>query len=157
MNCARIFWIGIVIAPLLMWLDASATNRTPRNDPSVQGIGGMSQATSKSSKLRPAAKHAPSDKNRHAEDRGAQNDYRSGYTAGLRDGKHAIAQMQREHRDALAAEKTAIREHGERDARVERIYRSSQLSAPIIVDARACRRIGMHGESIYENCQLAGH
>lgn len=53
------------------------------------------------------------------------------------------------------ATKAAARDQSERDARSERLYRSSQLSAPIITDAKACKRTGAHGESIYENCQLA--
>jgi len=40
----------------------------------------------------------------------------------------------------------------ETDARAERLYRASQFSAPIIIDAKACKRVGAHGESIYENC-----
>jgi len=40
----------------------------------------------------------------------------------------------------------------ESNARAERLYRASQISAPIIIDAKACRRVGAHGESIYENC-----
>jgi hypothetical protein len=40
----------------------------------------------------------------------------------------------------------------ESNARAERLYRASQLSAPIIIDAKACKRVGRHGESIYENC-----
>ena len=53
---------------------------------------------------------------------------------------------------AVSAQKAAAREAAERDARAENLYRSSQLSAPIIKDAKACKRIGTHGESIYENC-----
>jgi hypothetical protein len=43
----------------------------------------------------------------------------------------------------------------ESNARTERLYRDSQVSAPIIIDAKACKRIGAHGESIYENCSTA--
>lgn len=53
---------------------------------------------------------------------------------------------------AISVQKAAAREATERDARAENLYRSSQLSAPIIKDAKACKRIGAHGESIYENC-----
>lgn len=51
-----------------------------------------------------------------------------------------------------AGERAAAREQAGRDATADYIYRVSQLSAPIIVDAKACKRIGAHGESIYENC-----
>jgi len=51
-----------------------------------------------------------------------------------------------------AAQKAA---QAESNARAERLYRASQVSAPIIIDARACKRIGAHGESIYENCSAA--
>ncbi len=54
--------------------------------------------------------------------------------------------------NAQTAQKSVVREQSERDARAERLYRSSQFSAPIIPDATACKRIGAHGESIYENC-----
>ena len=53
---------------------------------------------------------------------------------------------------AAAIRRDDAREAAERDARAERLYRSSQLSAPIIPGAKACRRTGAHGESIYENC-----
>lgn len=43
----------------------------------------------------------------------------------------------------------------ESNARAERLYRASQFSAPILIDAKACKRIGKHGESIYENCSAA--
>ena len=51
-----------------------------------------------------------------------------------------------------AAQKAA---QAESNARAERLYRASQVSAPIIIDAKACKRIGAHGESIYENCSTA--
>ncbi len=54
--------------------------------------------------------------------------------------------------NAMVWQKAAASEQFERDARAQRLYRSSQFSAPIIKDAKACRRIGAHGESIYENC-----
>jgi hypothetical protein len=63
------------------------------------------------------------------------------------------ASERRQLRIALVSvQKAAARESAERDARAERLYRSSQLSAPILKDAKACKRIGAHGESIYENC-----
>lgn len=37
-------------------------------------------------------------------------------------------------------------------ARAQRLYESSQTSAPIIPHATACKRVGADGESIYENC-----
>ena len=43
-------------------------------------------------------------------------------------------------------------EQADVNARAERLYRASQFSAPIIIDAKACKRVGTHGESIYENC-----
>jgi hypothetical protein len=54
--------------------------------------------------------------------------------------------------DALAARNAVVREDAERDARTERLYRSSQLSAPILKDAKACKRTSANGMSIYENC-----
>jgi hypothetical protein len=155
MHCARIFWIGFAAGLLLMCQDGLATNHAPRNARLVHGIGGISK-TAKNDR-RPIANHAPGDRERQTDSRRTADDYRSGYAAGMSDGKHAAAQLQRDRRDAVIAEKSSIRERAERDARAERIYRSSQLSAPIILDARACRRIDLHGESIYENCQLAGH
>lgn len=53
------------------------------------------------------------------------------------------------NRNFAAARKAA---QAESDARAERLYRASRFSAPIIIDAKACKRIGAHGESIYENC-----
>jgi len=50
----------------------------------------------------------------------------------------------------LAATQKAAQ--AESNARVERLYRASQFSAPIIIDAKACKRVGANGESIYENC-----
>jgi hypothetical protein len=52
-------------------------------------------------------------------------------------------------RNFAAAQKT---EQVEANARAERLYRASQFSAPILIDAKACKRIGANGESIYENC-----
>ena len=57
--------------------------------------------------------------------------------------------------DGAAAQRAAARDQVERNARADRLYRSSQVSAPIITNATACKRIGAHGESIYENCQTA--
>jgi len=51
--------------------------------------------------------------------------------------------------NVAAAQKAA---QAQSNARAERLYRASQFSAPIIIDAKACKRIGAHGESIYENC-----
>jgi hypothetical protein len=51
-----------------------------------------------------------------------------------------------------AIRRAEARETAERAARVEDLYRVSQTSAPIIANATACKRIGVHGESIYENC-----
>jgi len=48
-----------------------------------------------------------------------------------------------------AAQKAA---QAESNGRAERLYRASQFSAPIILDAKACKRVGASGESIYENC-----
>lgn len=65
--------------------------------------------------------------------------------ADLKASRYLLAQQAR----ILAREKQDI------DARADRLYRASQVSAPIIVDAKACRRTGAHGESIYENCETA--
>ncbi len=43
-------------------------------------------------------------------------------------------------------------EQAESNARAERLYRASQFSAPLLIDAKACKRVGANGESIYENC-----
>jgi hypothetical protein len=53
------------------------------------------------------------------------------------------------NKNVAAEQKTA---QAESNARAERLYRASQFSAPIIIDAKACKRVGPHGESIYENC-----
>ena len=53
------------------------------------------------------------------------------------------------NKNIAAAQKAA---QAEGNARAERLYRASQFSAPIIIDAKACKRVGTHGESIYENC-----
>lgn len=53
------------------------------------------------------------------------------------------------NKNFAAAEKAV---QAESSARMERLYRASQFSAPIIIDAKACKRVGTHGESIYENC-----
>jgi len=53
------------------------------------------------------------------------------------------------NKNFAAAEKAV---QAESNARTERLYRASQFSAPIIIDAKACKRVGAHGESIYENC-----
>lgn len=50
------------------------------------------------------------------------------------------------------AQKAAARDQALRDARAERLYQSSQFSAPIILHAKACKRTGAGGQSIYENC-----
>lgn len=55
---------------------------------------------------------------------------------------------------ALASRKAIAREHAESEARSELIYQSSQSSAPIITDATACKHIGSHGGTVYENCEL---
>ncbi|HTD28272.1 MAG TPA: hypothetical protein VK660_02680 [Xanthomonadaceae bacterium] len=60
-----------------------------------------------------------------------------------------VVANKRSNKELEAAEKSA---QADRDARAERIYRSSQLSAPIVIDAKACKRKGTNGESIYENC-----
>jgi len=53
---------------------------------------------------------------------------------------------------SAADQKAAAREQAESEARADRMYQSSQFSAPIIIDAKACKRTGVNGESIYENC-----
>lgn len=53
-----------------------------------------------------------------------------------------------------AARRLETRAIAERDARAMRIYASSQLSAPNIPGATSCKRVGVHGESIYENCGM---
>lgn len=155
MQCARICWLGFAVGQLLLWQGAFANDRAPIKRPSVHAIGVGLPTTTAVGTRRAGARRARTGSNIQATHRGARDDYRSGYVAGLRDGKHAVVQTQRSRRDIARTEAVAIRERAERDARAQRIYRASQLSAPIIVDARACKRIGAHGESIYENCQLA--
>ncbi len=55
-------------------------------------------------------------------------------------------------RDIALVRQAVANEISERGARADRLYAASQLSAPIILDAKACRRTGTNGESIYENC-----
>jgi hypothetical protein len=43
-------------------------------------------------------------------------------------------------------------QQAESNARAARLYRASQFSAPILIDAKACKRVGANGQSIYENC-----
>ena len=154
-----ICWFGFAIAQLLLGQDALANEHALSRPPSAHAIASGAQPTSHVGKPRPSAQRP---RNRSSQADGSadkrsrpRDDYRSGYVTGLRDGKHGAGQAKQNRRDARAAEKYAIREQAERDARAERIYRSSQFSAPIIIDARACKRRGAHGESIYENCQLA--
>ena len=156
MKFTKICWLGFAIGPLLMCGNALATGHALSNAPSVHG-GGSWQITSNGGQRRPNTQRprAHIGKSHKTGNLETRNDYRSGYVAGLREGKHVTTQRQRNSRESLSAEKYALREHAERDARAERIYRSSQLSVPIIIDAKACKRIGRHGESIYENCQLA--
>ena len=54
--------------------------------------------------------------------------------------------------DITAARKAALQAKADASARANRLYDASQLSAPIIVNAKACKRTGENGESIYENC-----
>ncbi|MEO5596829.1 MAG: hypothetical protein ABIQ97_06735 [Lysobacteraceae bacterium] len=69
--------------------------------------------------------------------------------------RSANTRPQKASRGQLTAARNAqSREVAERDARSMRIYRTSQLSAPIIPDATSCKRVGAHGESIYENCGM---
>ena len=158
MNMTRIFWLGFAASQLLIGQDAFA-HRAGSGQASMHASGDAWQSANPVSKPNTTAHQARVRRNRHADStsdnrRGPGDGYRSGYTAGLRAGKHSTAQAKRSRRDFLAAEKYATHEQAERDVRAGRIYHSSQVSAPIIVDAKACRRIGSHGESIYENCQL---
>ncbi len=56
------------------------------------------------------------------------------------------------HADSAAIRGAEAREAAGRAARADDLYRASQTDAPIIANATACKRIGAHGESIYENC-----
>ena len=169
MNFNKVYWLGFAIGPLLLLQSVHAHDPALFKRPSLHGADSAAQPRSSTGKRPPRARHPRAGKNRQSSTRGARNGDRSGDLAGLpseaaknRDRAHAAAQMQRSRRDfqqrdrqIRAAENHAAREQAERDARAERIYRSSQLSAPIIVEATACKRIGSHGESIYENCQIA--
>jgi hypothetical protein len=155
MMCARICWLGFAIGQLLVWQGAFANDRAPIKRPSLHPIGVASRTLAPIGTHHAGTRHARTGARSQAAPRGARDDYRSGYVAGLHDGKHATVQTPRSRRDIARAEAVAIRERAERDARAQRIYRNSQLSAPIIPDAKACKRLGAHGESIYENCQLA--
>jgi hypothetical protein len=55
-------------------------------------------------------------------------------------------------RELVEQRKEAALQKAEVDARAKRIYDASQTSAPIIIDAKACKHVGANGESIYENC-----
>jgi hypothetical protein len=63
-----------------------------------------------------------------------------------------VAAHKTAEKSLAADQKTAAREQAEGVARANRLYQSSQFSAPIITDPTACRRTGANGESIYENC-----
>ena len=141
MKFTKICWLGFAIGQLLVWQNVDATG-TPGKHSNIQ--------------------RARDGRSHEAGNHSTRNDFQSGYVAGLtsnavenRDGNRSGMQSHRNRRYTQAAEKYAAREQFERDARAERIYRSSQLSAPIIINAKACKRIGTHGDSIYENCQLA--
>lgn len=160
MKYSKICWFGFAIAQLLLRQEAFANDHVLFKPSSAPVSHRVAQSLRHVGKRRPSAQR-PRNRSSQADGpvdnhSGARDDYRSGYVAGLRDGSHVAVKAKQIRRDARAAEKYAIREQAERDARAERIYRSSQLSTPIIIDARACKRIGTHGESIYENCQIAG-
>ncbi len=168
MNFNKVYWLGFAIGPLLLWQSVHASDPALFKRPSLHGADSSTQTRGSTGKHPPKARRPRAGKNRQTSTRGTRNGDRSGGLAELssnaaenRDRAHAAAQMQRSRREfqqrdrqIRAAEKYAAREQAERDARAERIYRSSQLSAPIIVEATACKRIGSHGESVYENCQL---
>lgn len=75
-----------------------------------------------------------------------------GSVAHARPAHRSASEIKWQHAEVLAARKAAVREVLERNARANRLYQNSQFSAPIIINAKACKRIGVHGESIYENC-----
>ncbi|HTA65603.1 MAG TPA: hypothetical protein VK753_08865 [Xanthomonadaceae bacterium] len=64
---------------------------------------------------------------------------------------HTTAQKP-SRQDVAEARKAAALEQAQARARADDLYAASQTNAPIIVDAKACKRIGANGESIYENC-----
>ena len=168
MNLTKICCLGVAAGQLLLWQNALANDHARLPRASVHWIGSAWKITVPASTHRSPA--APASASRGRKGRGlahdlssADDDYKTGYVAGLRDGLRSPGKALRSragipqrNRYAQATEAYFMREHADRDARAERIYRSSQLSAPIIIDAKACKRIGSRGESIYENCQLAG-
>ncbi|HEY2345815.1 MAG TPA: hypothetical protein VGH80_08020 [Xanthomonadaceae bacterium] len=54
--------------------------------------------------------------------------------------------------DLAEARKAAALEQAQMQERADALYAVSQANNPILVDAKACRRVGANGESIYENC-----
>lgn len=159
MNVTRLCLAILVIGQMLAGEYASAGNQVglaiPRNARvTVRVISTTAQSPAASNKRQTASRRVR--KSRRSMDRGdTLTDIQAVYAANLGTLGVSAIQGKRVRRDAQANGKVAAREQSERDSRAERLYRSSQLSAPIITDAKACKRIGARGESIYENCQLA--
>lgn len=59
-------------------------------------------------------------------------------------------------REFVREQQARQRQQAEVAARADRIYALARTNAPILTDTRACKRVGALGESIYENCALAG-
>lgn len=67
------------------------------------------------------------------------------------------ARDRRLERQLLVIERRAqARELAAVAARRDRRYALARTNAPILSDTRACKRLGVHGESIWENCTLVG-
>lgn len=102
-----------------------------------------------------ASAHAHGRTSRHAD---------TSDTASARPHHHADRQARATRRDdrhsllrLLARQQNGQqREQAQIDARAAHIYALSQTNDPILDDTRACKRIDAKGESIYENCALAG-
>lgn len=97
-----------------------------------------------------ARRHAP----RHADspepDRATRSRHASERPHTARgDDRRSLLRLLTRQQDAQRREQAQI------DARAAHIYALSQTNAPILDDTRACKRIGAHGESIYQNCSLA--
>jgi hypothetical protein len=160
MRLTKVAWLGAAVAQMLLWQNVPARDPATTVRPAARAFVVALQPAHASASSRPRAHRG---NRRKSAEPGASDRYDAGYAAGLRDGKRTATQAPRYRRSVrqydsgiLAIERQTMREQAERAALAERVYRSALVSAPIITDARACKRTGAHGESIYENCQLAG-
>ncbi len=115
---------------------ATASQAAPR----IRGV--VVKDTPPAKRDREPAKQAPKS---HRDDHAGNRSQAMARTSDRRQALRAIALEDRARQH----------EQAEVQARASRIYATSQVSAPILRDTSACKHIGAHGESIWENCALA--